>query len=141
MTGKASVVAARSVSRLMVAFIAASQPAAHEVGHRRDEAGEVAAQAVKAGELLQRLLVHVERAVDFDLQAVAALGRAALAAHDLDPLVPLVDPHVVAELAQKPRDALSELAAAGRAVAVTEDEIGIDALALLAAGSVGRHRV
>src|SRR5712692_10042974 len=108
------------------------QPAAHELGKRRDESGKIDPQPVEARQFFQRLLIHVKRAVDFDLQAVPALGGAALAAHDLDALVALVDAHVIAEAAQEARDKIGEFAAAGRAVAITEHEIAMLAAAAVA---------
>ena len=68
-------------------------------------------------------------------------GRAALPAHDLDPLVALVDAHVVAEAAQKAGDEIGEFPLAGRAVAVAQHEIGIDAAPSRGAVPVGRHRM
>ncbi len=58
---------------------------AHECAERLDKPHEIGPQCVETGQLLQGLLVHVERAVDLDLQAVPVLSGAALAADDLDP--------------------------------------------------------
>src|SRR5229473_681472 len=86
---------------------------ADEPGERLDEPSEIGAQTLETGPLFQGLLVHVERAVDLDLQAMPVLGGATLAAHDLDALVALVDAHVVAEVAQKARDEIGEIGGAG----------------------------
>ena len=45
-------------------------------------------------------LVHVQRALELDLQAVAVLGRPAVLAHDLHALVRIVDRHAVAQAAR-----------------------------------------
>src|SRR5579863_621090 len=102
-----------------------SELTAHEAAERLDEAREIGPQSLEARQFLQGLLVHVKRAVDLDLQAVPPLGRAAVAADDLDTLVPLVDAHVIAKAAQKARDELGEFGGAGRAVAVAQHEIAV----------------
>ena len=61
-----------------------------------EQAVEVPPQRVEAVELRQRRLVHVQPAIDLDLQAVPALRRAAVLAHQLDALVRIVDRDVVA---------------------------------------------
>src|SRR5712691_1055085 len=111
---------------------------AHEPGERLDEPGEIGPQALETGPLLQGLLVHVERSVDLDLQAVPVLGGAALAAHDLNALIALVDAHVVAEAAQEAGDEIGEIGGAGRAVAVAQHEIAVSVLAM---GAVRWHRM
>src|SRR6266702_289612 len=103
---------------------------AHERAKRLDEPRKIGLQMLETGQLLQGLLIHVERAVDLDLQAVPVLGGAALAAHDLDALVTLVDAHVVAELAQEAGDEIGEITSAGRAVTVAEHEIAVPILAM-----------
>src|SRR5205085_1557816 len=82
------------------------QARADKVADRLHEMRQIGAQPVKPGQAVQRALVHVERAVDLDLEAVAVLARTPLAAHDLDPFIALVDEHVIwAELAVIDRDA------------------------------------
>src|SRR3546814_1328233 len=61
-------------------------------------------QRREAAVLLAAHLVHVELAVDLDLQAVASRGRIGVAPHQLDALVGLVDLHLVAQAAQFARD-------------------------------------
>src|SRR6266446_10600960 len=108
--------------------ISGSEPRADELADRLDEMGQIGAEPVKAGQPVQGALVHVERAVDLDLQAVAPLGGPALAAYDLDALVAFVDAHVVAQPAQEAGDAIGEFRAAGRAVAIAQQEIAVLAL-------------
>src|SRR5215472_15834900 len=57
-----------------------------------DQLRNIRLQALKAGTLFEGLLVHVERAVDFDLQAVSMHPWASLPLDDLDTLVDFVDP-------------------------------------------------
>src|SRR5438552_14827868 len=66
------------------------EPDARKLGELADQMGNVGPQAGKAWGLLERLLVHIERAVDLDLQAVPPCRRAPLPLDDLDPLVDLV---------------------------------------------------
>src|SRR3954449_3177696 len=67
-----------------------SDPVAHELGDRLDEASEVGFQPIEAGRLFEGLLVHVKRAIDLDLEAVPVRLRPAMAADDLDPLVAVI---------------------------------------------------
>src|SRR6516162_6217038 len=97
---------------------------AREARQRLDQPGDVGAQLIEGGALFQSLLVHVERAVDLDLQAVPLHRRAALPLDDLDTLVDFVDVHCVAEAAQLAGDKLGEFRLAGRAVAVAQHKIG-----------------
>src|SRR5437660_1693428 len=62
-----------------------SQAIADELADRLDEMGQIGAQPVEAGQPVQRALVHIERAVDLYLQAVAPLAGPAVAAHQTDP--------------------------------------------------------
>src|SRR3954454_4904519 len=79
-----------------------SQPRPHVAGHRLHQTGEIGAQLVETGQFFERLLVHVQRAIDLDLQAVPVRVRAPLEAYYLDPLVSFVDPDIVVETAKKP---------------------------------------
>src|SRR5437899_3806431 len=67
--------------------VRSSEAQADKLADRLDEMGQIGAEPVETGQSAQGALVHVERAVDLDLQAVAPLGGPALAAHDLDTLV------------------------------------------------------
>ena len=67
--------------------------------------------------------MYSERSTSICKLCRSASGRPS-PAHDLDPLIALVDPDVVAETAQRAGDEICELALAGRAVAITEDENG-----------------
>src|SRR5258708_27428567 len=89
---------------------------ADEGAERLDEAGEVGPQRLEPGQFLQGLLVHVERAIDLDLQAVPVLGGAALAAGGLAAPVALGDPHLVTKPAQEAGDENGEIGPPGRAV-------------------------
>src|SRR6266851_195229 len=111
---------------------------AHEPAERLDESREIGLQILETGQFLQGLLIHIERAVDLDLQAVPVLGGAALAAHDLDALITLVDAHVVTKAAQEVGDEIGEIAGAGRAIAVAEHEIAVPVLAM---GAMRWHRM
>src|SRR5262249_22210555 len=107
----------------------------YESGERLHEMGQVRAEPVEAGKPLQRALVHIERAINLDLEAVAILGRASLPSHDLDALVPFVDTDVVAEPAQEAGNEVGEIGCAGRAIAIAEHKIAM----LVARAAVGRH--
>src|SRR3546814_4107293 len=99
-------------------------------------------QRREAAVLLAAHLVHVELAVDLDLQAVASRGRIGVAPHQLDALVGLVDLHLVAQAAQFARDEGGDGRLAGGAVAVAEHEVGAGHGAGLAGGvAAGRHGV
>ena len=63
---------------------------------RRRPASPGRAAGREAGALRTRRLVHVEALVDLELQAHASLGRIRVGAHQLDALVRIVDPDVVA---------------------------------------------
>src|SRR5262249_26300035 len=101
-----------------------AQALAHERGERRDQGVESALELRVPGVRRERRLVHVEPAIDFDLQAVPVLGGPAVAAHNLDALVRIVDRDVVTEAAQRRGHHARELGAARRAVAIAEHEIG-----------------
>src|SRR5262249_46949181 len=105
-------------------FLERSPGRRDKLAQRRDQMRDVVLQPGEAGGLLDGLLVHVERAVDLDLQAVTMLGRPALPSDDLDALVNLVDAHVIAAPAQDARDKFGEVAAAGGAVAIAEYKVG-----------------
>src|SRR5439155_20796785 len=83
----------------------------------------------------QRLLVHVEGALDLDLQGMATLRRDAVAAHDLDAFVRVVDLDAIAAPLEETRDKVGELGRARGPVAVAKHEIGA-----LAVRPVARHR-
>src|ERR1700720_1244865 len=102
---------------------------------------QIGPQPVETRRSLQRTLIHIERAVDLDLQAVAILGRAPLPADDLDALVALVDAHIITESAQEARDEIGEFRRTSRAVAVAEHEIAMLALEPVAPAAVRRHRM
>src|SRR3954469_14218725 len=111
------------------------------MGYRLDQPGKIGFQLIETGQLFERLLIHVQRAVDFDLQTLPVRVRTPVPPHDLDPLVTLVDPDIVSEAAQKAGDEIGEILLAGRAVAVAENEIPVFAPPPEAPVSVRRHRV
>src|ERR1051326_8928371 len=113
------------------------QARADKVADCLHEMRQIGTQPVEARQAVQCALVHVERTVDFDLEAVAILARTALPAHDLYPFVALVDAHVIAEPPQKARDELGEFRCASRAVAVAEHKVAM----LVARAAIGRHRM
>ena len=93
-------------------------------GEPADQFRQMRLKTGKALMLLQRVLVHVEAAMDFQLKAVQAALRIGIAPHQFDPLVGIVELHPVAQAFQKPGDVAGKIGVAGRAVAVAQDEIG-----------------
>src|SRR6185295_5826623 len=75
-------------------------PVADEADDVADQLVDVVPQAREVSALLDARLVHVEAAVDLDLQAVASGGRIAVADHDLGALEGMVEADAVAETAQ-----------------------------------------
>src|ERR1700751_1511311 len=106
---------------------------------RLDHKSDVALQLAEAAGLFQRFLVHIERAVDLDLEAVPVGRRTALPLDYFDPLIDLVDAHRVAAPPQHPGDEIGEFRGAGCSVAITQHKIRT-APALLAA-ALRRHRM
>src|SRR5437763_5934871 len=96
----------------------ASQARADEFADRLHQMRQIGAQPIEARQPVQGALIHIERPIDLDLQTVAVLGRAPLAADNLDALVAFVDPDVVAEPAQEAGDEIGKFRSAGRAIAI-----------------------
>src|SRR5262249_38597801 len=111
------------------------------IGDRLNQSCQIVLEAVEAGRLLQSLLVHVKRAIDLDLEAVASLARTAAAPHNLDAFISLIDTHVVAEPAEEPSDEIGELGLACCTVAIPEHKIAVLAGGARPPGTIRRHRV
>ena len=99
------------------------------------QAVEIGAQALEARSAGEADLVHVEPAVDLDLQAVPPGGRVGVAPDQLGALVGVVQLDRVAQRAQLRGDETGEGRVAGAAVAVAQDEVRTKG------GAVGRGLV
>src|SRR5215471_2263045 len=96
---------------------------AYKLRERLQQRLEIGLQRGESGVLDQCALVHVVLAVHFDLQAVAALQRTSVLAHELNALVRMIDRHGIAHVAQRGGDKSGELRRACRTVAVAQDKV------------------
>ena len=91
---------------------------------------EVGGHARKAARLLEPPLVHVERAVEFELDGVQAGGRVAVVLGDEPASIGLVAADRITHLAQHAFDGFRDRRDAARPVAVAEHHVGPRALVL-----------
>src|SRR6478735_573643 len=89
-------------------------------GELRGDRRQVPLQLRIARVRRERVLVHVQRAIELDLQTVAPLVRASVLAHDLHALVRIVDRDGVAQHPRHPRHERGEFGLARRSVAIAE---------------------
>src|SRR5690554_3602401 len=97
--------------------------ALNEAAQMRNEAIEVVLQVVETCCGLERLLVHVEPAIDLDLQTVAAFGGATHPGDQRHTLERIVACHRIPATLQIVFDDARERGVAGRAVAIAQHEI------------------
>src|SRR5690606_33658064 len=93
----------------------------HDVGRK---APQVLRKRSKAGGALEGLLVHVEAAIDLDLQRMEPLGGAAVVLGYEPARIRLVVRHAIAHGAEYADRSFRQGRRAGDAEAITDDEVG-----------------
>src|SRR6478735_11860616 len=92
-------------------------------GHGLHHALKVALQAVEGGRLLEVYLVHIERAIDLDLERVNALMRPAVILGDIAAGIRSIQHDDVPERSKLAAGKADQVGAAGGAKAVAEHKI------------------